>query len=88
MAISRKIKFARIVIYVASIALLLLVVFLVGALRALPRMGMSQQQLQAQYWQYQQNMQAYGGYHAPMTPPPPPPSSSPPAPDEKQNPGS
>jgi hypothetical protein len=64
---------------------------LTAAAKAAPHVRAAQQQLQAQYWQYQQNMQAYqnGGYAAPMTPPPappPPPSdaSAPPR-SEEQN---
>lgn len=65
------------VVGVMALALLVLVVFLVGALRAGRGMLAGQQQVQGQYWQYQQNMQAYGGYHAPLTPPPPPPQVPP-----------
>jgi hypothetical protein len=70
-----------------SIALLLLVIWLIGALRATPRMLAAQQQFHAQYWQYQQNMQAYqnSGYSAPMAPPPPPSGASAPPPPDEQN---
>ncbi|HSV14434.1 MAG TPA: hypothetical protein VLI90_09250 [Tepidisphaeraceae bacterium] len=62
-----------------------LLALLVAAARAARGVAAGQQQLQAQYWQYQQNMQSYGGYHAPMTPPPPPPPSAPPSGDQNQN---
>ena len=39
-----------------------LVNWLIGALRALPHLANAQHQYMAQYWQYQQNMQAYAGY--------------------------
>jgi hypothetical protein len=50
--------------------LVLQLVWLISALRAGSQLAMAQQQYQAQYWQYQQNMQAYGGYVPPQTPPP------------------
>jgi hypothetical protein len=60
---------------------------LTAAAKAAPHVAAAQRQLQAQYWQYQQNMQAYqnSGYNAPMTPPPPPPASAPQPPSDDQN---
>jgi hypothetical protein len=62
---------------IAWVLFLVQLILLISAARASGRVAVSQQQLHAQYWQYQQNMQAYGGgggYHAPMAPPPAPPN--------------
>jgi hypothetical protein len=54
-----------------------LVIWLIGALRALPHLASAQQQYLAQYWHYQQNMQAYSGYgYAGQVQQPNPPTSS------------
>ena len=59
-------------------------IWLIGAVRNTGQLSAAQQQYQMQYWQYQQNMQAYSGYGyaqpAPAAPPPnvAPPSASPP----------
>jgi hypothetical protein len=51
------------IVWFVPLALLgLQLAWLIGAIRASSRVAMAQQQYQAQYWQYQQNMQAYGGY--------------------------
>jgi hypothetical protein len=71
-----------------------LTVWLIATLRVLPRLATAQQQYLAQYWQYQQNMQAYSGYgyaappqegqpYAPQNSPPP---SPPPLPARQDSP--
>jgi hypothetical protein len=65
---------AGLMIWLVPLALLVLqLIWLITAIRAAPRMAMAQQQYQAQLWQYQQNIQAYGGYGQALSPPPPPP---------------
>jgi hypothetical protein len=60
-------------IWLVPLALLVLqLVWLFAALRARSHVALAQQQYQAQYWQYQQNMQAYGRY---APPPPLPPNN-------------
>jgi hypothetical protein len=92
---------AVVVMLLIPISLLgLLGAWLIGALRAMSRAGSYQQQYAAQYWQYQQNMQAYAyaaqqqgfapqGYataQAPQSPlPTPPPPPPPAAPMESEN---
>ena len=72
--------------------LILLCVWLVGALRATRQTSLAQQQYAAQYWQYQQNAQAHGGYgyaapQQPLSPLPPPsiPPQSPPPRSEDEH---
>ncbi len=48
--------------------ILLQFVWLLAAKRARPNAALAQQQYQAQYWQYQQNMQSYG--YGQQPPPP------------------
>jgi len=50
----------------------LLIVWLIGALRATSNWNAAQRQYQAQYWQYQQNMQQYGIPPVPPNAPAPP----------------
>jgi hypothetical protein len=71
---------AGLIIWLIPLALLVLqLIWLIAALRARSQVALAQQQYQAQYWQYQQNMQAYGGYA-----PPPPLPAPPPAPPKPQ----
>lgn len=73
------------------VALGTLLAMLIAAARASGRVTAARQQYQAQYWQYQQNMQAYGtgygygqpqpgmyppGYQPAAPPPPPPPTGA------------
>jgi hypothetical protein len=62
----------------AAAMFVLLVVWLVAALRAVSNWNAAQRQYQAQYWQYQQNMQAYGTPPVTQMPPPPASGSEPP----------
>jgi len=58
------------------------VIWLIQAIRASATIHLAQQQYAAQYWQYQQTMQAYAnggyGYGAAPSPPPAPPAQEPP----------
>ena len=73
--------FAFACVLAIPLALLILNLFwLAQALRAIPQLRAMQAQYQAQFWQYQQNQQAYAqqpwyGGVPPPPPPPPPPSS-------------
>jgi hypothetical protein len=61
--------FGAILWFVPLVLLGLQLMWLIGASRGNSRVALAQQQYQAQYWQYQQNMQAYSGYG--QLPPPP-----------------
>jgi hypothetical protein len=70
-------------IMVIPLALLaVLMYFLIAAARAAPQVRMMRDQYQSQFWQYQQNQQAYGQQpqHWQAPPPPPPPPQNPPPP--------
>ena len=65
---------AGLMIWFVVIGLLVLqLIWLIAAARAGRQAALAQQQYQGQYWQYQQNMQAYGGYAPPPPIPVPPP---------------
>ncbi len=55
------------VLLIPTAILIWLGIWLIPAARALSGMSLAQQQYQAQYWQYQQNMQAYHQQQAPPT---------------------
>jgi hypothetical protein len=67
---------AGLMIWLVPFGLMILqLIWLLAAKRARPNVVLAQQQYQAQYWQYQQNMQAYG-YGQQLPPPPKPPEQN------------